>query len=305
MTNPTKKAESSNYYRILGTNSNASDELIKERYLEKVRAFPPEKDPEEFINLGWYWDQQLLFSRREEIIQLNKIIKENFHSVYRYLKIAHLLEEQLKSFYSNSLHKKQNEKQRKNIISEYISIVPNKKETGYGKERHLFASALTPEGPINYLNNITDQINNKIIIKGEPGTNRHLLTREIAEITLRAGYDLLLLHHPLNPTDIQTIINKELDMVITTDMEITNNSNSSCYDLSDGLNSKQVKSLSSEIKNCREQQTLALDRVLKYLQQAKKVHDQMEEYYIKAMNFKEIDRRREELLTKYLSSIGN
>jgi len=40
--------ESSNLYRILGTNSNAGDELIKQRYLEKVREFPPEKNPEEF-----------------------------------------------------------------------------------------------------------------------------------------------------------------------------------------------------------------------------------------------------------------
>ncbi|MDI3547382.1 MAG: hypothetical protein PWR10_1034 [Halanaerobiales bacterium] len=56
MADPAKKAESSNYYRILGTNSNASDELIKERYLEKVRAFPPEKDPEEFKRIRKAYD---------------------------------------------------------------------------------------------------------------------------------------------------------------------------------------------------------------------------------------------------------
>jgi len=40
--------KSSNLYRILGTNSNAGEELIKQRYLEKVREFPPEENPEEF-----------------------------------------------------------------------------------------------------------------------------------------------------------------------------------------------------------------------------------------------------------------
>jgi len=50
------KSESSNYYRILGTNSNADDELIKKRYLEKVRAFPPEKDPEEFKRIREAYD---------------------------------------------------------------------------------------------------------------------------------------------------------------------------------------------------------------------------------------------------------
>ncbi len=56
MADPAKVAESSNYYRILGTNSNAGDELIKERYLEKVRAFPPEKNPEEFKRIREAYD---------------------------------------------------------------------------------------------------------------------------------------------------------------------------------------------------------------------------------------------------------
>jgi curved DNA-binding protein CbpA len=50
------KSESSNYYRILGTNSNADDELIKKRYLERVRAFQPEKDPEEFKRIREAYD---------------------------------------------------------------------------------------------------------------------------------------------------------------------------------------------------------------------------------------------------------
>ncbi|UYO63838.1 DnaJ domain-containing protein [Acetobacterium wieringae] len=36
------------YYRILGTTAKAGPEKIKERYFEKLRAFPPETHPEEF-----------------------------------------------------------------------------------------------------------------------------------------------------------------------------------------------------------------------------------------------------------------
>jgi len=36
------------YYKILGTTAKAGPEKIKERYFEKVRAFPPETHPEEF-----------------------------------------------------------------------------------------------------------------------------------------------------------------------------------------------------------------------------------------------------------------
>ncbi len=56
MANPAKKSESSNYYRILGTNSNVSQDLIKKRYLEKVRAFPPEEEPQEFKRIRRAYD---------------------------------------------------------------------------------------------------------------------------------------------------------------------------------------------------------------------------------------------------------
>lgn len=43
-----KKEKIENYYKILGTRSNISQERIKEKYIEKLRMFPPETHPEEF-----------------------------------------------------------------------------------------------------------------------------------------------------------------------------------------------------------------------------------------------------------------
>jgi curved DNA-binding protein CbpA len=43
-----KKEKIENLYKILGTRSNISQERIKEKYIEKLREFPPETHPEEF-----------------------------------------------------------------------------------------------------------------------------------------------------------------------------------------------------------------------------------------------------------------
>lgn len=43
-----KKERIENLYKILGTRSNISQERIKEKYIEKLRVFPPETHPEEF-----------------------------------------------------------------------------------------------------------------------------------------------------------------------------------------------------------------------------------------------------------------
>ena len=44
----TKKEKVENLYKILGTRSNISQDRIKEKYIEKLREFPPETHPEEF-----------------------------------------------------------------------------------------------------------------------------------------------------------------------------------------------------------------------------------------------------------------
>lgn len=43
-----KKEKIENLYKILGTRSNISQDRIKEKYIEKLREFPPETNPEEF-----------------------------------------------------------------------------------------------------------------------------------------------------------------------------------------------------------------------------------------------------------------
>ncbi|MBF7081461.1 DnaJ domain-containing protein [Desulfallas sp. Bu1-1] len=43
-----RKPKIENYYKILGTRSNASQETIKKKYIESVKSFPPETHPEEF-----------------------------------------------------------------------------------------------------------------------------------------------------------------------------------------------------------------------------------------------------------------
>ena len=43
-----KKGKIENLYKILGTRSNIGQGRIKEKYIEKLKQFPPETHPEEF-----------------------------------------------------------------------------------------------------------------------------------------------------------------------------------------------------------------------------------------------------------------
>jgi tetratricopeptide (TPR) repeat protein len=43
-----KKVEVENYYKILGTRANATQDTIKKKYIESIRKYPPETHPEQF-----------------------------------------------------------------------------------------------------------------------------------------------------------------------------------------------------------------------------------------------------------------
>ncbi|WP_028309253.1 J domain-containing protein [Desulfitibacter alkalitolerans] len=55
-----------NYYKILGTTANASQKKIKEKYIEGVKAFPPETHPEEFQKIRMAYETLKSPQKRSE-----------------------------------------------------------------------------------------------------------------------------------------------------------------------------------------------------------------------------------------------
>lgn len=51
-----KRKPIENYYKVLGTRPNAGSDKIKERYVEKLRQFPPETHPKEFQEIRKAYD---------------------------------------------------------------------------------------------------------------------------------------------------------------------------------------------------------------------------------------------------------
>lgn len=84
----TEKPKIENYYKILGTRANAKPETIKRKYIEQVKAFPPETHPEEFQRI------------RRAYETLRDPAKRNEYDLMRKYgdKLDHLLEEAYEMF---------------------------------------------------------------------------------------------------------------------------------------------------------------------------------------------------------------
>lgn len=67
-----KKSQIENYYKVLGTRSNATADTIKKKYIEQVKQFPPEKHPEQFQQIRKAYEILRDPNRRAEYDLLRK-----------------------------------------------------------------------------------------------------------------------------------------------------------------------------------------------------------------------------------------
>lgn len=68
----TKRGKVENLYKILGTRSNIGQDRIKEKYIEKLREFPPETHPEEFQEIRRAYEILKDVDRRKEYDMVRK-----------------------------------------------------------------------------------------------------------------------------------------------------------------------------------------------------------------------------------------
>ncbi len=250
---------------------------------------------EEIINLGEFWDSSHLRRHRQEIITLNNTIGEKFRETYQYLKIAKLIHDQWESFYITGMDFDKANLKTSELIKQ---ILGNKPVHSSGSVRHLFGSAITPEGPVNFFENITEDIEQRFIIKGRPGTGKSTMARRVAEAIRQRGFDLLYLHCSFDPDSIDGVIVPEtgialLDGTSPHIMEATRDGDQ-IIDMFTCVKQEVIKK--REIENTEKEFKATMDKAFQHLKKAKLTHDQLEEFYVTAMDFDQVEAKRMEIM---------
>ena len=154
-----------------------------------------------------------------------------------------------------------------------------------GKQRHLFASAITPEGLVNYLSSlITTQ--ERIVLKGNPGTGTERLIERIRSAAIERGLYTESFYCALNPIRLEHLIIPELDVSITTSNEFHNADVKPTLeiDFNEFLDQDMLNKYKEETKFNRKEFETLLNRAIKTIQQAKEKHDELESFYVPNMN---------------------
>ncbi|HOQ37011.1 MAG TPA: PRK06851 family protein [Acetivibrio sp.] len=255
---------------------------------------------DEIINLGDFWEEEEIRKNKEEILNANKEVGRTFRRAYRYLKAAYSIYQDNEEIVESCCV----DKAKINEVSEKLMkehFGDKEIASCEGKDRRLFASAITPNGLVNYLHTLIDT-EKTYVFKGMPGTGTQRILQKLKEAALERGFDVESFYCALNPNKIEHLIVPGINLSFTTSNKYhsVNVSNSTEINLDEYLHGSQLEKYKEVIDNNSANFEILLDTVVKTISKAKKIHDQLESYYIPNMDFVSLQGCFEDTLNRVL-----
>ncbi len=262
---------------------------------------------DEIVHLGDYWNEEGMIVYRDAVLQTNREITRLFRRAYNYLGAAKMFLEEVEGFYreNGALHMDGLNRVALQLIDEIFGgkIIEWFDSSRQRRQRHLFATAITPAGPISYLDTLIAKVPQKYIIKGDDGTGKNELIARLKDAARMHGFFVEVFHCALDPQKIDHVIIPELGVAVLNSV--------TPHILFPGPGDKVIETDSytrdpgSEKKHerevAREMYHRSMEEAVSFILRAKKLHDELEAYYIPNMSFGKINEVRDSVMEKILS----
>jgi hypothetical protein len=259
---------------------------------------------DEIIHLGEFWNEAGMISHRDSILQANREISRLYRRAYRYLAAAKLFIDEVEDYYreNNALNTAGLDKLALKVTNEIFGSAVNEREEPR-RERHLFATAVTPDGPVSYLETIVDRNYLRYIISGDDGTGKNELIARVKDAAVMRGYFVEVYHCALDPRKIDHVIIPRLQVAVLNSVtpHILEPQGSDQLIETDAFVKNPGRFLEQERDRARKLYQESFDTAIEFLSRANEVHDELEAYYIPNMRFGEINKMGQAVLEKILT----
>jgi len=254
---------------------------------------------EEIINLGQFWNGELLRERANEIINVTTQNKKLHKTAAAYISAAGEL------VYDNYKLSKQfiNKQKCENFALNFAPSLLPKKMSFKPKEWVRFIGGVTPKGVVAFKSTVEDFYENIVVIDDKYGSAANIIMQKIRELALLRGYEIITLKNPFLPSKIiDHILIPELSLAIVREYEYIKFGEQyrriharRFYDIN------ILRGYRSRLTFNRRLARELLLGAIETLEKAKQVHDDLEKYYIDAMDFKRLTLFAEQKAREILS----
>ncbi|WP_353894063.1 PRK06851 family protein [Proteinivorax hydrogeniformans] len=243
---------------------------------------------DEIINLGEFWDRNLLLEDKEEITRLKQNIKTYFSTAYKELKYATIAQNKMKKIYVPHIDNAKVEEIKDKLISMTLKDKESSKKKG--RLSQSFAGAITPRGIVSFAGELTDNLSTRVLLLGKPGTNKSTIMESLADKATSLGYDVEAYHCALNPHKLDLVIipQKQIAFVDASPPHkfVSKSSNDILVDMFALTVPKEIAQQNQkQILNLQRQVDKHILKATSNIKNAKENHAKMENFYIKAMDF--------------------
>ena len=221
------------------------------------------------LSLGDFLHEKALIPHMGEIAKVQKDISARFSRCYRYLAAA---AEVLMAAPAGA----ENEEKAAEVAQAWAKTLPLR--GGRGRVRKLFGSAFTPKGLVH----VTDMglMERRVMLDVPFGAHADSLMQTLTRHAVGRGLDVVQLLDPLLPNHIAHVLIPAHGTAFCTGRKAAGG---------DWLNAEAVFDLTGV--NAQEQSfdgnayELLCQRAVEQLQQAKNLHDELERFYVRNMDF--------------------
>ena len=253
---------------------------------------------DQILNFGAFWDADKLLPYKDNIIEVKNRIQDGFSKAYHYLAAAKNIYDAYIFTESKAINPLAKLKIENEIMTQIFKNVKDK--DGIGSSRHLFSTAITGEGVLDYIHTVIGTTKNVYFIKESFGCNSKKIMQSICDTATAKGYTIECYHSPLDPNKIEDILIPELDMAITISHPLHKPRifPTLIFDLTAALDGNTLKTLDFELDKDKRLFMDLIDKACNMIGANKKLHDELESYYINAIDFSGIDALYDTLIQK-------
>ena len=267
---------------------------------------PHVTDPEtpgavdEIINLGEYWNEEALTGKRTQIIETRSAMSVFFQRAYRYLKAASYIYDDSASLYEHAMDRAGLSSIARGCIGTLFDGLPPADKPG--KLRCLFASAITPDGVVSYVDDLMT-LDSIYVFKGFPGSGTDVVLEKIKTVAVETGFDVEAFYCGFDPDKLEHLIIPGLNTAFST--AVKHHSTDACavkkVDFRQLLDDRRISKLSTELDYNEHEFDKLLGKAVEMISEARQLHDELEAFYIPHMDYDGIKNKQDEIIRKILS----
>jgi hypothetical protein len=257
---------------------------------------------DEIINFGDVWDEDVLIRNKDSIVTINNTIKVHYKKAYENLRKAKDIRDEIEQ---QIVCKVQSDAIEQGVVKIFGEIINYQKINDVGKGINRFGWAITHRGIVSYFGELTRDITNKYILKGPSVKINSLILHGIEELLIEQGYSVERYHDCLEPELTDMIIVPELSLAL-----VSRNYFQPSSAIGDGVVIDMTNILLEESDDFSELETQKVDMVAAIqrgvgeMEKSKNLHDKLEEFYIRAMDFDRLKQIKDRVLFKINSYMG-